>query len=470
MSRTWSIERRLLAWITGSVATLSLLYGAAAAWGISATLRHELDVLGIEEIEEFEAETRERQLDPSELEALLRAIADDHPAYYFSWQLWRTEPEEVWRTFGRAPRLELPSSWVAALAAERAPDDITRWHTTEVQVSLDAEPTPSPLRVGLLLDATPRRRTARNAMLYLLGAIALTAVVASVGASFLTRRVARTLRDAASLARDLDRVRVSGDLTVRDAPVEVQAVADAFEHSLTALRTQHARNLLLTAGMAHELRSPLHNMMSEVSVARMRDRSSSEYRAVLDSLLDEMRDIGRVVDNLITLTALREPGALDRTETLSLETEVELRLAKEVARAESSGVTLSIRCEGPLIMQGDREALVLMLRNLIDNAIRCVGDAGRVDVHLFANADAIVLRVDDDGPGVPADLRESIFRAFEQAPTHAGRRGGFGLGLALARAAAEAHGGSLELTESPLGGARFEAQLPLTPPESPTAT
>jgi two-component system heavy metal sensor histidine kinase CusS len=101
-------------------------------------------------------------------------------------------------------------------------------------------------------------------------------------------------------------------MTLRDAAVETQVVADAFENSLVALRTQYARNLLLTAGMAHELRSPLHSMMSEVSVALLRERAVPDYTAVLESLLDDMRDLGRVVDNLITLTALA-PGGGDRS-------------------------------------------------------------------------------------------------------------------------------------------------------------
>ena len=212
--------------------------------------------------------------------------------------------------------------------------------------------------------------------------------------------------------------------------------------------------------MAHELRSPLQNMMGEASVALLREREPREYRAVLESQLDEMRDLGRVVDNLITLTALREPGALARKERFQLGDETELRLAKEGQLAAKRGVSLDIERDGDLEVEGDREALLLAIRNLVDNALRHASERGHVEVRLQGAADAVTVTVDDDGPGVAPDARAVIFEEFRQAPAQSRRRGGYGLGLALAKAAASAHAGTLTVGEAPLGGARFTLTLP----------
>ena len=102
-----------------------------------------------------------------------------------------------------------------------------------------------------------------------------------------------------------------------------------------------------------------------------------------------MHDLRRTVDNLITLTALREPGALARKERVQLGAEAELRLAKEAAAADKRGIAFDLERDGDLEIDGDREALLLMLRNVVDNAIRHAPDGGRVEVHLDGDAHGV---------------------------------------------------------------------------------
>lgn len=459
-TRTWSIERELVRWIAGSSLLMATLFGVAAVWFVASELHHELDLLGTEEIEELEANLRGRAFSRAELERILRVIADDHPDHRFTWRLWRPGEPEAWATFGPTPRLALPTSAAEAGALPLAPESGVRWHVADVPMLVPEEPELRALRVGLLLDAEPRRQAASRAMALVLGVIGLTSIAALAGGVVLARRVGRTLRDATAKAREVDSVGRGGALAPKDAPTEVLALADAFHGSLAALRAQYSQNLLLTAGMAHELRSPLQNILGEVSVALLRDRDASEYRAVLESQLDELRDLGRVVDNLITLTALREAGALKRKERFQLGAEAELRLAKEVQLAAKRGVVLDIERDGDLELEGDREALLLAIRNLVDNALRYAKDGGAIEVRLHGGEEAVVITVDDDGPGVPPALRAEIFEEFRQAPVESRRRGGYGLGLALAKAAAVAHGGRVEVSDGPLGGARFTLTLP----------
>jgi len=458
--RTWSIEQRLVRWIAGSSLAMAGLFGAAAVWFVKSELHNELDLLALEEIEELEANLRGRAFSRIELERVLGVIAVDHADHRFTWRLWRPGDADPWMMVGPATHIPLPSTSAAAATMPRTPERGARWHWIDVPMTVPDDTSVQALRVGLLLDATPRRDSANRGLGLVLVVIGLTSVVAVAGGVLLARRLARTLREAAQRARELDTLARGGDIAPSNAPTEVLALADAFRGSLEEVRQQYSRNLLLTAGMAHELRSPLQNMLGEASVALLRDRTSDEYRAILESQLDELRDLGRVVDNLITLTALREPGALARKERFQLGAEAELRLAKDAARATKRGIHYDIERDGDLEIAGDREALLLAVRNLVDNAVRHARDSGHVEVRLHGDPERITVTVDDDGPGVPVAERELMFEAFRQSQADTQRRGGYGLGLALARAAAEAHGGTIEVGDAPRGGARFTLSLP----------
>ena len=100
------------------------------------------------------------------------------------------------------------------------------------------------------------------------------------------------------------------------------------------------------------------------------------------------------------------------------------------------------------------------IRNVAANAIEWAPPGGAARVDIDGTADAVVVSVDDNGPGVPEGLRSEVFQPFAQAPAAAGQRAGFGLGLAITRSAVERQGGTARITESPAGGARLVLSLP----------
>lgn len=459
-AKAWSIERRLVRWIAGSSLLMAALFGLGSAWFVITGLAEQLDLIEAEEVAELEADLRGHPLTRADLEQSLRAIADQHTDHRFSWRIWRPNDATPWLTLGSTPRTPLPNAADEARAHPRAPSRHSRWRVVDIPLTLRDDPTVDTLQVGMLLDSQPHRESALEQLALVIGIVWLTAFGTAVSGLVLARKVARTLRDATARARDLDGLGTTAELAPGDAPNEVVALAGAFRHSLAELREQYSRNLLLTAGMAHELRSPLQNMMGEASVALLKERAPSEYREVLESQLEEMRDLGRVVDNIITLTALREPGALARKERFQFGAEAELRLAKEALQAQKRGISFDIDRDGDLDFEGDREALMLALRNVVDNALRHAPDGGAVEVRMHGASDAVRITVDDDGPGVAVESRALIFEPFRQAMPQSKRRGGYGLGLALARAAATAHGGTIDVSESRLGGACFGLTLP----------
>ena len=113
---------------------------------------------------------------------------------------------------------------------------------------------------------------------------------------------------------------------------------------------------------------------------------------------------------------------------------------------------------------GDADALAMLARNLIDNALRYTPTGGQVDVQLASQGAAVVLRVDDSGPGIPPAERGRAFERFVRG-SGAAQASGSGLGLAIAQAIAQRHGARLQLATSPMGGLRVEISLPAAAPD-----
>lgn len=253
--------------------------------------------------------------------------------------------------------------------------------------------------------------------------------------------VGSALRPVAALRRGADAVTGlggSGPLPVPSGGDEVAALAVTLNSMLARLDAAGARQRAFIADAAHELRSPLASLRTQLEVAA----SVGENAETADLLADVLR-LGRLVDDLLVLARLDAPRAARPPVLLDL---VELALA-------AGGSQLAVQGEGHAV--GEPEALRRVVANLVDNARRHA--AARVLVTVAPGR----LDVDDDGPGVPAAQRERIFERFTRLDDARARdAGGSGLGLAIARETARVAGGDVTLGESPLGGARFTLTLP----------
>jgi signal transduction histidine kinase len=206
---------------------------------------------------------------------------------------------------------------------------------------------------------------------------------------------------------------------------------------------------------SHELKSPLTTIRTKVEVASMQP-DDADWSDVSATVLGEVDRLDDMVGDLLQLARLDETGG-----SLATHTDVDLDelVAAEAHRLRGLGVAVDDSGLGAARVQGDRSALTRLMRNLADNAAR----HARTTVGLsVGNGDGTaVVRIDDDGPGVPVADRERVFERFTRLDEGRARgAGGAGLGLALVRAVAAAHGGTVRVLDAPLGGARFEVRLP----------
>ena len=446
MARPWYLARRITLAFTVTTSLLTLVLSAFAAWKLWTTIQEEIDSLAQEELAETQAFFTGSAPTREEFAVLAEEMSDQHLPNRLAWRIWETKGGTPWGEFGATDLLRRTPLPVQPRAGLQSLGSSLRWTTSEL--------TPE-LSVGILLDGSPSIARFQSFVLGAIAFVVASVLLATLAGGLLGRRVSLLLRRVATSAHvETNEPGVDDG----DAPQEIRAVTTALREALRRIRKEAANARLVTSGLAHELRSPLQNLIGETQVALLRDRDPIEYRRVLESHLEELGQLGRVVDNLVTLCAVSE---LRRgSERFDMGEEARLRLAREFQFARRRGVDVELHASGALDCEGDRETLLLALRNLVTNAIEWSPKGAAVEVRLRRDERGLEICVHDAGPGVDPAERASIFEPFHRKRAAPGRRGGFGLGLALTRSAVEAHGGRIEVGESPLGGACFRILLP----------
>lgn len=448
--RRWTLARSLA--LRFALSTLLLLAGVAglSAWYLEQSVRRELESLAREELDEMRVLVSLQAPSREDFARLVSDLASQHLEVPVAWRVWEGSGN-LWGEFGatvllgQTPPPDSPPRETRWLGSART------WRVEDLRHGL---------RAGVLLDGREPLALLRRYQMFALTLLGIGTVLSLAGGALFGRRMARLLEQVAAGVRAVRNPEQELALELGSAPEEIRGVAEALRGMLAGIRREAERARLLTAGMAHELRSPIQNLLGETEVALLRERSSEEYRAVLESHLEDLRDLTRVVDNLVLLCAPGQPAEPGREAAFDLGREAELRLERQADQARRHGVRLALERQGDLVLRGDREALLLALENLVGNAVQWSPPGGQVEVTLDGGADSIVVLVDDQGPGVPPSERERVFEPFYRSPAPAGRRVGYGLGLALARAAAAAQGGKIGIEVSSAGGARLRMVLP----------
>jgi signal transduction histidine kinase len=233
---------------------------------------------------------------------------------------------------------------------------------------------------------------------------------------------------------------------------EVHDLATTVNEMLGRLDTSHRRQRQFVADASHELRSPVAASRVQLEVA-LANPDAADWPTTAEAVLTEQRQLGRLVDDLLALGRLDEDGI-----GTTVDVDFDELVVQEAARSQRVPVVV-VACE-PVRLLANPQLLTRVVRNVIDNAARHA--ATEVRVELRASAGRAELTVDDDGHGVAPAERERIFERFTRLDEARTRNdGGAGLGLAIAREVARAHGGDVICEAAPMGGARLVVTLPM---------
>ncbi|MDE2619984.1 MAG: hypothetical protein KGL54_07445 [Sphingomonadales bacterium] len=294
-------------------------------------------------------------------------------------------------------------------------------------------------------------RMARSLIAPMLLLIAAVAVIA-------TLRLTRALRPLSLLSAELDR-RDSGDLRPLSGltmPVEVAPLANAVNDLMARLGQAIAREREFADNAAHELRTPLAALKTRAQATRALLTGNPEAAQALDSLVAAVDRMTGVIEQLLLMARLdssqEQSGPVDLW-----------RLATDVAREAAPAAIakhqdFAADIAPGLVVTGNADALSIVIRNLLDNAIRYTPARGSIQIRAMAtegeNPEAVII-VEDDGPG----LGDKLDRAFERFTRFDSGQPGSGLGLSLVNEIVRRHGGTVTLANRAEGGLRCEVRL-----------
>ena len=306
------------------------------------------------------------------------------------------------------------------------------------------------------------RDTVARVRLFLVTGVLAGALLALLAGLAIARRAMRPIQHLTDTARTIEYTRdPSVRITVPEAEDEVAELAETMAGMLRSLGESRAetesalaRQREFVADASHELRTPLTAILANLEL--LEEVLAGEERDAAASALRSARRMRRLVGDLLLL-ARADAGREARREPVDLSSVVVEAAAELEPVAGDHPITIDAPTGAEL--DGSRDDLHRLVTNLLENALRHTDPGTAVEATVQRANGAIVLAVEDDGPGVPPEVAEKIFERFYRGAGE--RSGSSGLGLAIVRAVAESHGGTVELTPPLDGrGARFVVRFP----------
>jgi signal transduction histidine kinase len=295
-------------------------------------------------------------------------------------------------------------------------------------------------------------------------ALVVSLIVAAAAIWFV---VGRALRPLKTVAHASDEIARTQDLGRRLPPVrghdEVRLLTDSFNGMLAQLEEVLESQRRFVADASHELRTPLTTIRTNAGYLQRPDVPPEEREAALRDIAQESDRMSRLVHDLLTLARADAGG---RPELAPMDLVAAVQDVTRRARALHPGRRIEVAGDEAVPVCGNEDALTQLLWILVDNALTHTPPDSRLRLWTATRDGAAQLRVMDDGPGIAEADLERIFERFYQAD-RARSDGGAGLGLAIARWIATAHGGTLRAYNNEWGGATFLFELPAAPAATP---
>lgn len=296
---------------------------------------------------------------------------------------------------------------------------------------------------GVLTVSLPRKRLfSTTTYVFVLWMVGSSMLLFAVAVVFMRNQV-RPIRRLAQAANDFGLGRDSPRFKPEGA-TEVRRAATAFIAMRNRIKRHIQQRTDMLAGVSHDLRTPLTRM--KLQLAMMGDDAG------VDDLKSDIADMERMLDEYLAF--VRGEGGEQ-----SVETDLAAFLDEVVVQARRKGGVIDLHTEGALNVMVKANALRRALTNLVDNSVR---HASAVSIRLGQRGEMAEMVIDDDGPGIPEDKREEVFKPFVRLDgSRNPQTGGVGLGMTIARDVIRGHGGDVILEDAPGGGLRVRVSLPL---------
>lgn len=325
-------------------------------------------------------------------------------------------------------------------------------------VSFNEHPGDQTYTLQVAQDRSSDKQVERNFALLFIAVLFSGVVASALIAIIVTRRGLRPLREMTESLGRIGPDQLKERIGSTGWPHELQPLAIAFDHMLKRLDDSFTRLSQFSADLAHELRTPIANMLGEAQVALTRDRTAADYRETIESTVAECERLSRIVDNLLFVArvdAAREPIA---RKWFDARAAVEKIAAFYQTVADDHNVT--INCSGDGQIYADPDLFERAVGNLLDNALRFTAEHGSIRVALAKSNRDFEVRVSDNGCGIAVEHLPRVFdRFFRAEPSRSSD--GAGLGLALVKSIVDLHGGSVVIESNVGRGTTVKMIFPL---------
>ena len=299
----------------------------------------------------------------------------------------------------------------------------------------------------LTLLTTIKRMRESTTVLVFLWMAGMALLVTAIAVMFLCNQI-RPIRRLAAAADALGKGRPVSDLRPSGA-AEVRLAGAAFLEMQGRIQRQITQRTEMLAGVSHDLRTPLTRV--RLQLAMLADAHPDSRREIAESELD-LQLMEHMIDEYMAFARGQGGEAPVSTDLAEIIDDV-------TADARSKGSPITLEVERPLVMALRPNAIRRCLTNLVENAVH---HGAQVAISAVRRDDIVSVAVEDDGPGIPEDQREEVFKPFFRLDDARNpRTGGAGLGLSIARDVARGHGGDIRMSGGSLGGLRAELRLPV---------
>lgn len=249
------------------------------------------------------------------------------------------------------------------------------------------------------------------------------------------------------------------ELEVEGVPQEAKPLVDALNGLFHRLNLSFDNVRGFTGNAAHELRTPLAALKTHAQVGRAQNDHQSAVQA-LDYVIDDVNRAIHLVEQMLTIARLDPESQLLRKEDIDLCHVAQEEMAVMGMLAIEKDIQLVLDCATCHMVRGKEALVATLIRNLVGNGIRYTHKGGTVKVAVFDQEEQVVMRVEDDGPGIPAEERERVFDRFYRSTEAHNKADGSGLGLSIVDRIIELHEANIVLGDSSLGGLSVEVKMP----------
>ncbi|WP_406819788.1 heavy metal sensor histidine kinase [Pseudomonas sp. KnCO4] len=317
----------------------------------------------------------------------------------------------------------------------------------------------TPVKVMMTLNRADDNALLQAYLHSTLFVLPLLLLLIGAGAWWLMQRGLKPLRQFRRIAGQVSAQDLQHRLPASGLPLELAELAAGINVMLDRLDQGVSQLSQFSDDLAHELRTPIGNLMGKAQVTLARERDNANYREVLEDSVEELTRLNRIINDMLFLAQVSQPQAQVALKPMALADETARVVELFAFSAELKEVELRVQGWGTAMT--DRLMFQRALSNLLSNAIRHCPDGTPVAIRIERLGREVRLAVENQGPGIAAAHLPHLFERFYRVGSGRSRlEGGTGLGLAIVKSIMQLHGGRVEVSSSPMGPTRFILMFP----------